>query len=35
MFSPGFTSPNLLEGLTTNYRTVTFFGRAFQRIRLV
>ena len=36
MFNPGFTSPNLLyDWPTRSYRTVTFFGCAFQRIQLV
>jgi hypothetical protein len=36
MFTPGFTGPALLSvpsPLQNRYRTITFFGRAFQRVR--
>eukprot|EP01025_Chloroclados_australasicus_P068886 TRINITY_DN961_c4_g1_i1.p1 TRINITY_DN961_c4_g1~~TRINITY_DN961_c4_g1_i1.p1 ORF type:complete len:262 (-),score=-13.10 TRINITY_DN961_c4_g1_i1:597-1382(-) len=32
MFTPGFTSPTLLQSQTANYRAFTFFGHAFQRV---
>ena len=35
VFTPGFTSPTLLEcsAATSVYRAITFFGHAFQRVR--
>ena len=35
IFNPGSTSPSLLYGLNDHYRTFTFFGPAFQPVRLV
>jgi hypothetical protein len=35
IFNPGSTSPSLLYGLNGHYRTFTFFGPAFQPVRMV